>query len=54
MKIINLMPLILPIEYLKNYIQNNSIRNTHAVYTFNQTKERDKEVRFGYQNQKKI
>jgi BirA family biotin operon repressor/biotin-[acetyl-CoA-carboxylase] ligase len=38
MKIIKLDAINSTNEYLKNYIQNNSIRNTHAVYTFNQTK----------------
>jgi|TARA_B100000767_G_scaffold74279_1_gene70949 BirA family biotin operon repressor/biotin-[acetyl-CoA-carboxylase] ligase len=38
MKIIKLDAINSTNEYLKNYIQNNSIINTHAVYTFNQTK----------------
>ena len=37
MKIIKLDAINSTNEYLKNYIQNNFIRNTHAVYTFNQT-----------------
>ena len=37
MKIIKLDAINSTNEYLKNYIQNNSIINTHAVYTFNQT-----------------
>ena len=38
MKIIKLDAINSTNEYLKNYIQDKSIRNSHAVYTFNQTK----------------
>ena len=38
MKIIKLDAINSTNEYLKEYIQVNSIKNNHIVYTFNQTK----------------